>query len=310
MAWILGIDGGGSNTTALAADESGNILGYIQHHSANYHIIGINQFQKVIGEIVGMIAAAAGLPKLELQVVSLGLAGVDREGDRERVLTALEKLNLGCHYIVNNDAAIALTAGLGNAEGVVLIAGTGSIAYGINGQGQIYRAGGWGHILGDEGSGYDIGHQALVRGLKANEGRDKPSMLLAGILAKLHIASLDELVTYIYSTAADKGIIASLAEVVTTGAEQGDEVSREILDRAALNLAALVESVIWQGFAHKERVQVCTFGGVLKNSPLLCQLVAEQLSARAQWVAATKEPVSGALQLGLDFFAAQKAKME
>ena len=130
---------------------------------------------------------------------------------------------------LNNDACIALAAGLGKSEGIVLIAGTGSIAYGINGRGEVTRAGGWGHIISDEGSGYDIGRQALARGIKATEGRERRSHILDKIMEHLAIVNIDGLLEFIYRPASNKAAIAALAKIVVAVADQGDAVAQEIL---------------------------------------------------------------------------------
>ena len=144
MDWIVGVDGGGSKTTACAADMSGNVLGRVDKGPANYHTTGLPAFQALIGGIIDAYCRDCGLDRNDLRLVSLGLAGVDRERDRDQIMAALAGLGLPCRFLISNDAVIALTAGLGRAEGIVLIAGTGSIAYGVAPEGRSLRAGGLG----------------------------------------------------------------------------------------------------------------------------------------------------------------------
>jgi N-acetylglucosamine kinase-like BadF-type ATPase len=300
MRWILAIDGGGTKTTAWAADMEGNILGRLEKGPANYHVIGLGKFQEVIREIIDDICRAGNLQAEKMQLISLGLAGVRRERDRELISNALVNLGISCPKVVKDDATIALVAGLSKAEGIVLIAGTGSIAYGINHLGVVTRAGGWGHIISDEGSGYDIGRQALVRGIKSAEGRDKPSILLKKITEKLGIVDRNDLIEFVHSPATGKQGVAALSEIVAVAAGENDLVAIEILENAANSLTSLVESVINRGFPVGMIVNVCTYGGVLRNIPYVKQGLTEKLQGKAIVIASDKEPVAGALQIGYE----------
>jgi len=301
MKWILAIDGGGTKTVACAGDLAGKVLGRVVVGPANYHITGLADFQALIGKIIAELGAICGLEDHDLALISLGLAGVDRPRDRELILTALKGLGLDCLYVVNNDAAIALVAGLGKAEGIALIAGTGSIAYGLTRDGNVIRAGGWGHIISDEGSGYDIGRQALVRGLKAWEGRDKSSVLLGMIMEYWKIIDLDGLIGLVYQSGKDKSAIAALTEVVAEAADRGDVVAQEILDDGAEALANLVRSVISRGFPGGQVVPLCCSGGVIQSIPRVRQKLTEKLTGEALPVFSGREAVLGALQLGYEY---------
>ncbi|MEN6566734.1 MAG: BadF/BadG/BcrA/BcrD ATPase family protein, partial [Veillonellales bacterium] len=184
--------------------------------------------------------------------------------------------------------------------GVILIAGTGSIAYGINRQGEVIRAGGWGHLASDEGSGYAIGRQALVRGIRAAEGRDKATVLMKMIMEKLGLKSWDEMIGYMNQPAIAKADVAALSQVAARAAEQGDEVASEILIQAGNELASLVESVIVRGFSQREPVPVCMFGGIISNIPLIRNQVENVLGDKAVVVSASNPPVAGAVSLALE----------
>lgn len=306
MKWIIGIDGGGSKTAAIAGDMTGGVLGRCETGPANYQVVGLGAFQARISEIVGELSHVCQLDPAELQLISLGLAGVDRVRDKELIMAALNDLKLGCPFVINNDAVAALTAGLGRREGIVLVAGTGSIAFGVNAGGSAIRAGGWGHVIGDEGSGYDIGCQALARSVRAREGRDKPTVLLEKIMEYIKVDSPDGVIEFVYNPEGSKPAIAALAGVVAEAARQGDGVAREILTAAADELAGLVESVISRGFPDGQVVQVCTYGGVLSNIPFISQRIAARLAGKAELVTAGREPAWGALQLGYEYLAGRK----
>jgi N-acetylglucosamine kinase-like BadF-type ATPase len=299
MQWMIGIDGGGTKTVGWAADIKGKVLGQVEKGPGNYHVTGVAAFTAVIAGIIDDLAVNCGRPKEHLLVVSLGLAGADRANDRKIIGSALAELGLPCHYLINSDAKIALAAGLKKAEGIVLIAGTGSIAYGINAQGAVIRAGGWGQLASDEGSGYDIGRQALVRGIKAAEGRDKATVLLDKIMEYLKLTSWEELISYINSRTTTKTDIAALAQVVTDAAAQHDQVACEILQQAGEELTGLVKAVISRGFSEEKPVQVCVYGGIVSHVPLVRNHLAAALGEQAEVIIGKAQPVTGAVRLGL-----------
>ncbi|MBP2637530.1 MAG: N-acetylglucosamine kinase [Firmicutes bacterium] len=299
MKWIIGIDGGGTKTMGWAADIKGKVLDQVEKGPGNYHVTGVAEFTTVIAGIIDELAISCGWPKEDLMVVSLGLAGADRENDRKIIGSALAELKLPCHYLINSDAKIALAAGLKKAEGIVLIAGTGSIAYGITEQGNVIRAGGWGQLASDEGSGYDIGRQALVRGIKAVEGRDKATVLLDKIMEYLKLTSWEELIGYINNRTTTKTDIAALAQVVTDAAAQHDQVACEILQQSGEELAGLVKAVISRGFSEEKTVQVCVYGGIVSNVPLVRNHLAAALGEKAELIIGQDQPVAGAIRLGL-----------
>jgi N-acetylglucosamine kinase-like BadF-type ATPase len=301
MHWLIGLDGGGTKTIGCAADLTGKILGRVEKGPSNYHTAGLVNFKAVIASIVDELAVSCSLGKDDLLVVSLGLAGADGLRDKGIITNALVELGLCCHYLVNSDAKAALVAGLGKAEGIVLIAGTGSVAYGINKQGSVTRAGGWGHLASDEGSGYWIGRQALVRGIKAAEQRDKATVLVPMIMAYLGLQSWDELNGYINSRSTSKADIASLAQVAAAAAQVEDIVATEILSQAGDELASLVESVMARGFSPGEPVSVCMYGGIVNNIPLIRQRLAVVLAGSAEIVPSIEEPAAGAVCIGLEW---------
>lgn len=302
VPWILGVDGGGTKTVACAADLSGRVLGRSERGAANYHIIGLEKFAAILGGIIEELAHKAGLASSDLVLISLGLAGADRPRDRELILAAIAEKALTCPVLVSSDARIALAAGLGEREeGIVLIAGTGSIAYGVNREGETVRAGGWGHIVSDEGSGYDIGRQALARSLRSWEDRDKPSVLPAEIMHRLGLKDLSELIGFVHHPATAKADIAALAPLVLAAADRGDALAGEIIEAAADALASLVRSVISRGFPGRAAVPVVTCGGLLLGSPRLRSQVADRLSPQAIFLPPGPEPVMGALKIGYDY---------
>lgn len=180
MGYIVGVDGGGTKTTAVVTDATGAVIGLGRGGAGNYQTIGLDNATDAIASAIGgaiqEAASTGGIAPADLDnelIVVLGLAGADRPRDKANLQKALmAKLPAKPRYLViENDARIALAGATGGKPGVVLIAGTGSIALGIDEQGQTIRCGGWGPILGDEGSGYAMGKAALIAVMRDYDGR-------------------------------------------------------------------------------------------------------------------------------------------
>src|SRR5687768_13904843 len=154
MIHVLGIDAGGTKTVCQLADENGEVLAEARRGGANLQAVGELEVEKVLHEVM---EEALGDSEIRPSAICLGIAGVDRQDDARVVREIMKRIGYKARVLVVNDALVALEAGAPDRPGVVVIAGTGSIAYGRNSQGQAARAGGWGYMLGDEGSGYWIG---------------------------------------------------------------------------------------------------------------------------------------------------------
>src|SRR5262245_20442554 len=151
MAFVLGIDAGGTKTVCQLADDSGDVLAEARRGGANLQASGELEVEKVLHEVM---EEAIGDHPVAPAVICLGIAGVDRPDDAKVVRGLMKRIGYKAKILVVNDALIALEAGAPSQPGVVIIAGTGSIAYGRNDRNLAARAGGWGYMLGDEGSGY------------------------------------------------------------------------------------------------------------------------------------------------------------
>lgn len=231
-SYSLGVDGGGSKTLAIIVDAQGNQCGQGLSGSSNYAAVGMSQAVAHIHSAVEEASREAGCT-LPLRASWLGLAGIDRPDDCDALLPHLRSLATTVH--LTNDAELLLSA-LDNAVGVALIAGTGSIALARDAQGSIKRTGGWGHILGDEGSGYDIGRRGLQAATRAADGREPGTMLLELIMQHWNLTKADDLIDKVYH-AADKAAIAQVSTQVFAAARSGDNIAREIVRQAAQELA-------------------------------------------------------------------------
>lgn len=236
--YFAGIDGGGTKTLAVVVDQDGHEVGRAAAGGSNLSVIGVDRAASEIESALtaAMAGVAAGMP---LRAIWAGLAGVDHTGTYDLMLPPLRRL---AHDVrLGNDAELVLTA-LPGAVGVALIAGTGSISLGRDATGKTYRAGGWGHILGDEGSGYDLGRQALQAATRVADRRGPDTSLLDAIMVKWNLQSPWEMIDRVYLQS-DKAAIAALSALVFDAARKGDRVARRIVRHAADELALDVLTV-------------------------------------------------------------------
>lgn len=264
--FYLGIDGGQSSTTALIADHQGRVLGYGRGGPCN-HVSGPeaqDKFISVIASCIGEASKQAGLdfPRLEFASACLGLSGgfEDKE-ELSRKLIRSRRLKL------THDAEIALAGATGGQPGIVVIAGTGSMAFGRNAEGKTARAGGWGYIVGDEGGGFDIVKRAIRAALQSEEGWGTQTELVGALLTATRNKTANELLHRIYS-GHSRQFIASLAPLVSEAAEHGDLVARGILQSAATSLAWYATGVYQQLFQRPTEVPVAYAGNVFRSEPL------------------------------------------
>ncbi|MEW6231145.1 MAG: BadF/BadG/BcrA/BcrD ATPase family protein [Chloroflexota bacterium] len=299
---ILGIDGGGTKTVCVLADDRGKALGRGRSGSSNYNSVGIERARRSILEAVAGAFAAAGLAEREVGAICLGLAGVDRPTDVHLIQEAMGSANLARKVVIVNDAEVALAGATESGLGVVVIAGTGSIAFGINRRGEKRRAGGWGPILGDEGSGYAIGLGALVSILKSHDGRGPRTSLTPLIMERWKLSRIDDIVGRVYVTPPPRLEIAALAPVVAKAARAGDEVARDIWRRAGLDLAHAAVAVIRGLGMTQEVFEVATAGSVFKAGELILSPFRSAIRDVAKGASVVKprsEPVMGAVRLAL-----------
>lgn len=274
-ACYLGVDGGGSKTQAVIVDASGAERGRGTAGSSNHQAVGIETAVSNVRRAVDAAARAAGHAHSPA-AAWLGLAGVDSAGDIALLLPYLEPL--ATQVRLTNDAELVLS-GLERQVGVALIAGTGSIALGCDATGHIARASGWGHVLGDEGSGYDLGRQALQAAVRAADGRGRPTRLLGAILDAWALGEPESLLRRVYPDT-DKAAIARLAPLVLHCAAEGDPAARAITARAALELAVAAQTVSRAlGFAGTP-LPLALGGGLLVHDQLYRRAVLRRLERR------------------------------
>jgi N-acetylglucosamine kinase len=296
---VLGIDAGGTKTVCYLADAEGHVVGEARGGGANLQAHGELHVEKILH---GVIEEAIGERSLRPAAVCLGVAGVDRPEDDRTIRGIMRRLGFRAHTLVVNDALIALVAGVGTEPGVVLIAGTGSIAYGINHSGFAARSGGWGFVLGDEGSGYWIGRQALAAVVREADGRGPRTQLSPLVLSHFNLPRVDGLVRAVYDHDLKRHAIAAIGSLVEQARADGDVTAAEIMARASEELTRAAASVITRLEMRGAAFGTVLAGGLFRGIPWLVSDVAARLSEVAPRSAVTLltiEPALGAVQLAM-----------
>ena len=268
MRLFLGVDGGQSATKAVIGDAYGRVLGAGTAGPCNHMAAGEGR-AKLERAVGGCVAAACQQAGIDAASVRFDAACFGMSGGPEDKETILAEILRTEKLIVTTDAVIALSGAISGGQGIITIAGTGSIAFGRNADGRTARAGGWGYIYGDEGSAFHIGRQAIRAGLRMEEGWGPSTRLHALLLEATGSRNANEVVHRFYTPDWPRQRVARLAPLVDSAAEQGDEVAVAILHGAAQDQATFVGAVRSQLWKPGEPVQVAYIGGGFRSRLLL-----------------------------------------
>ena len=295
MRYVIGIDAGGTKTVGLLADESGTIVRRTLGGGANLHTDGELAVEKALFRVLQDLDSP-----VPVSALCLGIAGADRADDRLVIRNLLRRLGLSGRTRVEHDAAIALVAGSPSGTGIVLIAGTGSIAFGVDPQGRSCRAGGWGNLLGDEGSAYWLGQGALRRTARAADGRGPSTHLTEKVCETLGVSGPPGLIRWISRNEPLRYRVAALAPLVQQAADEGDEVAGSVLDEAALHLSHAASAVA-RRLEFPEPFPLVLAGGAFRACPGLLPRVERALDLEGAEVAPLEgEPAEGAVSMALE----------
>jgi len=268
MKLFLGVDGGQSGTTALIGDDSGYILGRGEAGPCNHAAAaeGRAKLEAAVRDSVTAACRQAGLDAaaMQFEAACFGMSG--GPDDKRDILAAI--LRTAC-LVVTTDAATALAGATEEGQGIVTIAGTGSIAFGRNAAGRTARAGGWGYIFGDEGGAFDIARQAARAVLRMEEGWGPATALREILLPATGCTTANEMLHLFYTPAWPRSRVARLAPLVDEAALTADGVASQILSHAAQELAQLVAAVRNQLWRPADAVEVAHIGGVFESGMLL-----------------------------------------
>lgn len=302
--YVIGIDGGATKTTAVLADLNRNILAEKFSGPANFLIIGTEKVAKTISDLILDVCNEAEVNINNIEVVCIGLTGAGRESDAEKIKKAIQDYWSTAYstpiknIIVTSDARIALEGAFSGRPGIILIAGTGSIIFGKDRSGMLYRVGGFGRYIGDEGGGYSIGRLGLQAVAKSMDGRGPETKLLDILKTQFGINSPEDLINKVYQENLD---FAAVAPLVIQCAEEGDEACREILRREAEELVLHIKAI-------KDKIRVRTvyisfIGGLLSGenyySKLLRKIILQKIEG-VNVILPEHPPAYGAILMAMD----------
>lgn len=294
MRYVIGIDAGGTKTTGILADETGRELREARAGGANLRVQGELGVEKSLYQVLEALN-----PPGAVDALCLGIAGVAGDTERGIVRDLLRRLGIRRAVRIVNDAVVALVAGAPEGLGVVLISGTGSIAWGVNASGQTARSGGWGYLLGDEGSAFWLGHAAVRQGIRAADGRGAATTLYELICNRLGVRGTPDLVDWFYDQELSRTRVAELARIVEEAANDGDLAAEDLLDQAAGHLARAARAVA-QTLAFPQPFPLVLSGGAFRACPSLVPRIEARLHLPlARVLRLDAAPASGAVRLAL-----------
>ncbi|MGM0437375.1 MAG: BadF/BadG/BcrA/BcrD ATPase family protein [Bacillota bacterium] len=270
---VAGIDAGGSKTECIIVESKNNkILTKVVGGPANYQTVGI---KKACEEVKKTFLKAKRNAELnEIPLLGIGMAGAGRKEDKKKLKNELTLKIKNTNIYLSDDAYIALLGATGGNKGIVVIAGTGSIAYGLKEAGKKIRSGGWGPLIGDEGSGFWIGIEAIKKAIKAIENRGESTLLVELLKKEFSLGNFEELIPFIYNNKLPRKKIAKLVPEIFKLAQKGDHVSKLIVQRAINELISLSLSVV-KKLDYKEN-KIAVSGGLF-NSKYFYNLYKKQL---------------------------------
>jgi N-acetylmuramic acid 6-phosphate etherase len=296
---VIGIEGGGTNTTAVVADGA-RILGQGAAGPSNLQAVGLARTFDALDRAIAQAFASAGRPRVTVGAICLGLAGSDRPVEKAVIRDWVAKNRVAEWCEVTNDGSLLLAAGTPNGWGVGVVAGTGSIAVARSPDGRTARVGGWGYILGDEGSAYAIATTGLNAATKSADGRGPSTKLLDRFLTGMGLPDPAELIPAVYRGARDRTQLAALAPIVLQAAQDEDATALFIVREQARELAHMIIAAATSVLLSLNDLPLAMTGGALLKSDLYRAAVLTALSDRGATprpMTLVEEPVMGAVRI-------------
>jgi N-acetylglucosamine kinase-like BadF-type ATPase len=299
---VLGIDGGTARTVAWLSLRLGGDapLGCGLAGPANPHAVGFDRAREHLERAVDEAFASARIKRATVSAACAAIAGVGREVDRRPFERWAEQRRLARRFVLTHDAQPVLAAGTPHGWGIALIAGAGSFAYGRSPKGRSGRVGGWGHLVGDEGSLYSIGLAALRAVIRAEDGRGEPTRLTALLLGRLSLDGVADLAPALYSGRVDRSKIAELASAALDAAAEGDPAAAAVVDEATDQLAEMTQTLVIRLSLPVACFPLALTGAALLHGNDIQRRLGAALAARRlapDPVSAAADPVAGAVMI-------------
>jgi N-acetylglucosamine kinase-like BadF-type ATPase len=307
MKYILGVDGGGTKTTAAVADTDGNILAEATSGASSFPSVGERKASENLNAAVFEAAKKAGISDFRSESSSFGFAGLNVEKDHKTYRKIVENENLIRHLdrervFICNDTRIGLEAGSTAGNKVIIIAGTGSNCFGLNDRGEEAKCSGWDYILADEGSGYEASIKALRAVMRAYDGRGDKTGLTKAILDELGLKDEPDIVNWTYGKPFSKERLGRFARIVCHCADNRDKISTKILREEAEESILSVTTVAERLKLGNRRFDLVFVGGLFKCKTHFKDIVMDGLRerfARIHFKPLVARPVEGAVRLAV-----------
>lgn len=307
MQYIIGIDGGGTKTEAVALDNAGNERFHCLGDATNPSFLTPERVIHNLEKLLTVIFQHPSLANHSCTAVCMGLSGIVHERDKQLFIHFMEQYqkvhNLKFELLLKTDIEIVLKATLSTEFGIAVIAGTGSNVYGLTPARQHYHVGGWGHLLGDEGSGYEIGVRSLQAVMQSYDGVLPSTVLTEMILKSCSIEHIIELKDYIYQPHITKTDIARFAKLCIEATMHDDNVAKQIIISSATRLAHSTQVLIakdkWFADSH-----LVMSGSIFQNSVLFRDAFTSVIHSRFKdiiFCPSRLQPVYGAVKLAEEF---------
>jgi N-acetylglucosamine kinase-like BadF-type ATPase len=295
--WLLGIDGGATKTLAAVLDLEQGAIHLAHGGPSNEDAVGSRAAVAALLDVAEQAMERAGIPAEQLAAAVLAVAGTDTDAIVRQVRAVHED------WIVVNDVVGAWAAATGAQPGIGAISGTGSNVFGVGPDARAWRVGGWGHLLGDEGSGYWLGAESIRAALHDRDGSGPQTALGDAVVEFFGAPSVEAVASLVYSKPLSKSEIAAFTVETCRLAEQGDAVARELYRRGAELLAGQVAVVAREtGLAQADAFPLGLIGSVFKAGELFAEPLAaavRESAPGAQVAVVEMAPVGGSLHLAL-----------
>lgn len=301
--YVLGIDGGGTKTAGIVADEKGKIYMQVATGRSNPNTLSQRGFEQVMKDLLLSLKRQNEEVYNQISVCFAGMAGVDESRRKAEVMELLTGfLPRDTELIVQNDAVNALYSGTIGKPGIVQISGTGAITFGINEQRKEVRTGGWGFLFDEAGSGFAIGKAALRAVFKEYDLRGPATSLTARLLDHFHVDHVTDIINQVYGQEYARAVIAPLAQLVVEEAGTSDETAQRILVDACEEMLHSIKTCHMQLFEAEHPTTIILAGGVFSDWPLFNGIftsLAHDKLPNVQFQPTQMAPVAGAVIAGL-----------
>jgi N-acetylglucosamine kinase-like BadF-type ATPase len=296
---VLGIDGGATKTVALLGDaDTGAIVGRSRQRGSNFYAHDSSAAFAELDRAIAQAFVDAGIPRQKVEAMCAGIAGVSRPEDEQMVSSWVRNRGIADDLLIANDGWLVIAAGTADGVGIGVICGTGSIAVGRDAQGHMRRAGGWGYLFGDEGSGHDLAIMALRAAACAADGRGPRTALLPALLNHWQLQLPEDFITYLYGVSDPRPLLGDVGPVVMQVAAEHDAVALQIVQQAGFELARSVMAVS-KHLELPRPLPLALAGSMIVRGEPLQRALADQLSKNgiSASIQLVEDPAVGALRL-------------